>query len=172
MRTRPDGRGQTPDGWTPDGWTPGRLDTGRLDSRIPDADTGWVDTACWTPATDAVAACWQCRPRRPRPTSRYRLDAAPGRRRLGEHQPGPLSGKDAEGTHAAINGSGRRRDRQLPVVRRRPTGALAHCCPRKRLGSRVARYGDWHPLWQVPMSVDRSGPSGGGVGRGMECSVG
>src|SRR5512133_1224449 len=66
-RTRPDGWGQTPDGWTPDGWTaygrpPDRLDddprgpdTGRLDSRIPDADTGGVDTACWTPATDAVA---------------------------------------------------------------------------------------------------------------------
>jgi hypothetical protein len=55
----------------------GRLDAGWVDSRrptagpsgrrpqvtghrtagqrIPDAETGWVDTACWTPATDAVA---------------------------------------------------------------------------------------------------------------------
>jgi hypothetical protein len=64
-RVRTDG--WTPDGWTPHGWTPdGRApdpldddprcpDSGRLDSRIPDAETGWVDTACWTAATDAVA---------------------------------------------------------------------------------------------------------------------
>jgi hypothetical protein len=77
MRTRPDGRGRhqtaghrmggqrtaghrtggqqtadrrtlwttTPGDRTPDGWT--------ARSRTP--ETGWVDTACWTPATDAVA---------------------------------------------------------------------------------------------------------------------
>jgi hypothetical protein len=49
--------------------------------------------------------------------------------RLGEQQPGRLSSKDAEGTHAATDGSGHRRDRQLQVVRR-PAGALAHCSPR------------------------------------------
>ena len=51
-----------------------------------------------------------------------------GRRRLGEQPPGPLSSKDAEGIHAAADGPGHRRDRQLQVVRRRPAGALAHCC--------------------------------------------
>jgi hypothetical protein len=35
----------TPGDRTPDGWT--------ARSRTP--ETGWVDTACWTPATDAVA---------------------------------------------------------------------------------------------------------------------
>jgi putative transposase len=29
-----------------------------------------------------------------------------------------------------------------------------HCCPWKRLGSRVARDGDCHPLWRVHLSVD------------------
>jgi hypothetical protein len=33
---------------------------------------------------------------------------------------------------------------------RRPSRASAHCCPRKRLGSRVARDGDWHPLCKCP----------------------
>jgi hypothetical protein len=36
--------------WT--GWTLDGLDTGRLDRRIPDDDTGWVDTRCWTPDGD------------------------------------------------------------------------------------------------------------------------
>jgi hypothetical protein len=75
--TRPDRRGQTadgrtPHGWTPDGWTlegwtaDGRrrtLWTTTPGDRTPDGWTagsrtpipGWVDTACWTPATDAVA---------------------------------------------------------------------------------------------------------------------
>jgi hypothetical protein len=101
-----------PDSWTLDGgqqpaerrtlWTttPGDRTAvvDMLDSRIPDADSGWVDTACghWRPTP--WLACWPCRPRRPRLSSRYRLDAPPGRRRLGEQPPGPLSGTDAEGT--------------------------------------------------------------------------
>jgi hypothetical protein len=81
-RTRPDRRGQTPDGWTADGWTADgwtadgwTLDGWTADDRPPDLwttapgdrtpdgwtagsrtpETGSVDTACWTPATDAVA---------------------------------------------------------------------------------------------------------------------
>jgi hypothetical protein len=59
--------GWTADGWTPDGWTadgraPDRWTTSPGD-RTPDGWTagsrtpipGWVDTACWTAATDAVA---------------------------------------------------------------------------------------------------------------------
>jgi hypothetical protein len=37
---------------------------------------------------------------------------------------------------------------------RRPSRASAHCSPRKSLGSRVARDGDWHPLWRLRLSVD------------------
>jgi hypothetical protein len=146
-RTRPDRRGRhqtaghrtggqqtadrrtrwtaTPGDRTPDGWTAG--------SGTP--ETGWVDTACWTPATVAVACLLAGWTTRRRPTARDRLDAPPGKRRLGEQPPGPRSRKDAEGTHhAATDGSGHRRDRQLPVVRRRPAGASAHCCPRTMSG--------------------------------------
>jgi hypothetical protein len=57
---------------TPDGWTAG--------SRTPNPDE-------WTPHAGhrrptPWRACWQCRPRRRRPTPRYRLDAPLGRRRL------------------------------------------------------------------------------------------
>jgi hypothetical protein len=110
---------RTPDGWTagsptpkPDGWTP------HAGQRRP---TPW-------------RGCWQGRPRRQRPTSRDRLDASAGRRRLGGQPPGPRSRKDAEGTHAATDGSGQRRDGQLQVVRRRPAGASAHCSPRTITG--------------------------------------
>jgi hypothetical protein len=124
-----------------------RLDAGRVDSRRPDLgrrpqvtghrtagqpDPGHPKPDGWTPHAGhrrptPWRACWQCRPRRRRPTSRYWLDAPPRRRRLGEQPPGPLSRRHAEGTHAATDGSGHRRDRQLSVVRRRPAGALAHC---------------------------------------------
>src|SRR5215218_3013034 len=88
----------------------GQLDTGRLDSRRPTAgpsgrrpqvtrhrtagqpDPGRQDRMGGhrmgghrrpTP----WRACWPCRPRRPRPTPRERLDAPPGRRRLDEQPP-------------------------------------------------------------------------------------
>jgi hypothetical protein len=81
--------------------------TGHRTAGQPDAETGWV----WTPHAGhrrptPWLACWQCRPRRRRLTSRERLDAPPGRRRLGEQQPGPLSRRDAGGTHAGTDGSG------------------------------------------------------------------
>src|SRR5215207_7855088 len=75
----------TPGDRTPDGWTAG--------SRTPRPD-GWTPPAGhWRPTPWRV--CWQCRPRRRRPTARDRLGAPLGRRRLGEQQPGPLSSKDA-----------------------------------------------------------------------------
>jgi hypothetical protein len=193
--TRPDGRGQTPDGWTPHGMDSRRLDAGRVDSRRPTAgrsgrrpqvtghrtagqpdpgrrnrtgghrvlDTG--DRRPWL-------ACWQGRSRRPRPTSRSRLDAPPGRRRLGEQQPGPLSSTDADGTQAATDGSGPAATvscRWYAAVQLAPwrTALLG-----KRLGSRVARDGDWHPLWRVRLPVDVGRLSGGAAGRGMGCGVG
>jgi hypothetical protein len=68
---RGDGRvrtGRTPDGWTLDGVDSRRPTAGPSGRRRPQVTghrtagqpdpgrrTGWVDTACWTPATDAVA---------------------------------------------------------------------------------------------------------------------
>jgi hypothetical protein len=129
---------------TPDGWTAG--------SRTPKPD-GWTPPAGHRRPTP-WRACWPCQPRRQRRPldtgwTLLRADAV-----WASNNPGPLSSKDAEGTHAATDGSGHRRDRQLQVVRRRPAGASAHCSPRKRLGSRVARDGDCHPLWRVRLSVD------------------
>jgi hypothetical protein len=86
---------------TPDGWAAG--------SRTPRPD-GWTPPAGHRRPTP-WPACWQGRPRRRRLSSRYRLDAPLGRRRLGQQPPGPLSSKDAGGTHAATDGSGHRRDR-------------------------------------------------------------
>jgi hypothetical protein len=42
----------------------------------------------------------------------------------------------------------------------------------KRLGSRVARDSDCHPLWRVRLSVGMDRLSGGAAGRGMGCGVG
>jgi hypothetical protein len=151
--------GQTPDGWTPHGmdsgqrtdgrWTGGQQPADRrtLWTTIPGDRTpdGWTagsrtpKPGGWTPPgghrrPTPLLACWPGRPRRRRPTARDRLEAAPGKRRLGEQPPGPLHSKDAEGSHAATDGSGHRRDRQLPVVGRRPAGASAHCPPRINAG--------------------------------------
>jgi hypothetical protein len=107
--------GQPPDGRAPDSgqrtagrWmggqrtadrrTSGRPSqvTGHRTAGQPDGETGWVDTAGWTHRRPTPwRACWQGRPRRRRSSARDRLDAPPGRRRLGEHQPGPLGSKDA-----------------------------------------------------------------------------
>ena len=86
----------TPADRTPDGRTAG--------SRTPKPD-GWTPHAGQRRPMP-WRGCWPCRPRRRRPSSRYWLDAAAGRRRLGEQPPGPLSSKDAEDTHAATDGSG------------------------------------------------------------------
>jgi hypothetical protein len=163
---RVDTDGWTPESWTLDGWTPAvrtagprtttpgdrtpdGLDTGRAGlpdpgrrprvggQRMVDADrrpTPWP-------------ASWHCRPRRRRPPAGCRQDAPPGRRGLGEQQPGPLGSKNSEGTHAATDGPGHRRDRRLQVVRRRPAA------PRRTavLGSdgwRVERAESCHPLWR------------------------
>jgi hypothetical protein len=86
---------RTPDGWTagsrtprPDGWTP-MLDTGDRRRGVPAGRVDHGDHA------------------RPLDTQ---LDTPLGRRGQGEHQPGPLNSKDAEGTHAATDGPGHRRD--------------------------------------------------------------
>jgi hypothetical protein len=97
----------TPGDQTPDGWTAG--------SRTPKRD-GWTAPAGHTGDRRPWRGCWRCRPRRRRPTARSWLDAPPGRRRLGKQPPGPLSSKDSKGTHAATDGPGPRRDRQLPAV--------------------------------------------------------
>jgi hypothetical protein len=120
---RPDTRRWTADGRTagsPDD-EPSWPDTTRP-PRIPD-DTGWVDTACWTSTGDrrhgwrpgSVDHGDDARP----------LDAGwtlrPGRHRLGEQQ--QLSTKHYQ------DGPDHGRGSQLQVRRRRPAGALAHCCP-------------------------------------------
>jgi hypothetical protein len=141
-----DGRVRT-DGWTSDGWTrtggqqtaerrtlrtttsPGdrTADGWTAGSRTPNPD-GWTPPAGHRRPTP-WRACWPCRPRRRRPSARDRLDAPAGRRRLlGEQPPGPRSSKDAEGTHAATDGSGHRRDvscRWYAAVQLAPS----HCCP-------------------------------------------
>jgi hypothetical protein len=98
--------GWTPDGWTLDGWTvdgrtagsptttpgertPDGLDTRWLDRRIPDDETGWC-TPCMVDADRRRTpwrASWHGRPLRRCPTAGCRLDASPGRRRLGDQQP-------------------------------------------------------------------------------------
>jgi hypothetical protein len=110
---------RTPDGWTADG------------RRILGDDTGWVDTACWT-RTAHRRHGWRpgivdhgdnARP----------LDAGWKLRRAAvvwaSNNPGQLSSTDDEGHHAPTDGPGHRRDGQLQVLRRRPAGASAHCCP-------------------------------------------
>jgi hypothetical protein len=93
---------------TPDGWTagPGRRD--RMGGH-----------RCWTPATDAVAwllagSTTATTPDLARPAGRCcgqtPSGRAPTRTAQRQHQPGPLSGKDAGGTHAARDGPGHRRD--------------------------------------------------------------
>jgi hypothetical protein len=131
-----------------------RLDTGRLDSRRPtagpagrpsqvtghrtagqpDAETGWVDTAYWTPATDAVACLLAGSTTATTPRA---LDT--GWTLLGADAVWASNNRTAQqqgrrGHHAATDGPGHRRDRQLQVVRRRPAGALVHCCPRMMSG--------------------------------------
>jgi hypothetical protein len=109
---------------TPDGWTAG--------SRTP--ETGWVDTACRTAATDAMGCLLAVSTTATTPDRSIPAGRSSGQTPSGRATTGPLSSKDAEDTHAATDGSGHRRDRQLQLVRRRPAGALAHCCPRTITG--------------------------------------
>jgi hypothetical protein len=142
---------------TPDTRTPGhprtghrtsdtrRADTGRADAgHVPDAgraDAGQVDAdgdadratkARWTSGHlghhDAAG------------TANRVLSAAAAHAALGNHDGSavrpPASARDCRlQCHAAAG-----------VTRRRPSGALAHCCPRIWFGSRVERDGGCHPL--------------------------
>jgi hypothetical protein len=146
----------------------GQLDTGRVDSSRPTAgpsgrrpqvtghrtagqpdpgrQTGWVDTACWTAATDAVACLLAVSTTATTPE----LSVQAGRS-CGQTPSGRATTRTAQ--QQGRRGHPRRHRRVWPpprplaaVVRRRPAGASAHCFPRKRLGSRVARDGDCHPL--------------------------
>jgi hypothetical protein len=179
-RTRPDGRGRhqtaghrtggqqpagrrtrwttTPGDRTPDGWTAG--------SRTPMPD-GWTPPAGHRRPTP-WRACWPCRSRRPRPTWRYRLEAPAGKPSSGEQQPGPLSSKDAEGTHAAMDGA-------WPPPRPSAAGGtppsswrLGALLSSDDYGSSVERTATLHPLWQA--HVQRSDKV---VGRGSDswCAV-
>jgi hypothetical protein len=112
-------------GWTPDGWTTG-----------PRTTSEWVDTAWSAPTGDRryggrPGSAGHGDDARP-------LDAGWTLRRAdavwASHDSGPLSSKDSEGHHAATDGPGQRRDGQLLVIRRRPAGAAAHCCPRTITG--------------------------------------
>jgi hypothetical protein len=120
----------------------GRLDTGRLASRIPDAEPdGWTPHAGHRRPTPWLA-CWQFRSRRRCPTAGCRHEAPPGRRRLGEQQPGPLGSKDSEGTYAATDGPGHRSDQAAAWCRTvqaapRCTAVLGRCRVERRAeGSR------------------------------------
>jgi hypothetical protein len=125
--------GWTPESWTLDGWTPAvrtaeprttnpgdrtpdGLDTGRLDCRIPDDDTGWVDTLDGGrgPATGAVAGVLEVPAAA---TTADRWMPAGGSARAdavwASNDPGRLSSTDSEGHHAATDRPGHRRDRRL-----------------------------------------------------------
>ena len=87
-----------PDTWTtnPGDRTPDGLDTGRLDRRTP----GRRHRMGGHPMLDTARrpmpwlASWPCRPGRRCLTAGCRLDALPGRRRLGEQQPRPSAAGD------------------------------------------------------------------------------
>jgi hypothetical protein len=127
-----------------------RLDTGRLDSRRPtagpsgrpsqvtghrtagqpDAETGWVDTAYRTPATDAVAcllavSTTATTPDLLLPAGRSSGQTPSGRATTRTAQQQGLRGHP----HAATDGPGHRRDRQLQVVPQSSwrLGALLSC---------------------------------------------
>jgi hypothetical protein len=55
---------------------------------------------------------------------------------------------------------------------RRPSGASAHCSPRKSCGSRVVRNGDGHPLWRVQLPAAGVGAGLGGAAHGSWYGVG
>jgi hypothetical protein len=134
--------GQQPAGcWTGGQQPPGPPDPGRRHQvtghrtgwtpdgrrRIPDDEPGWVDTACWTRTAH--------------------------RRRLGE-----LSTQDSS---AARTPKAPRYGLAWPPPRQSAAGAtppsnwrLGAMLSSERLGSRVARDGDCHPLWRVRLSVD------------------
>jgi hypothetical protein len=143
-RVRTDGQtavGWTPDGWTPDGRTPDRLDTGRpghrtAGRRARTTNPEWAHTTWWTPTGDR-------RHRRHPGLADHGDDAQPldagwTLRRADAvwavYDQDRSAARTTRGYHAAADGPGRHRDDQLQVVRRRPAGALAHCCPRRMSG--------------------------------------
>jgi hypothetical protein len=128
--TRPDGRGgQQPaghrrgghrtaghrTGWTLDALDTGRPDTGRLDRRTrvtePLGGHHMVDVD-----------------RRQRPTAGAGWTLRRAAAGWASNQPGQ------RGSTHDLDRPGHRRDRRLRVLRRRPAGASAHCCPRTITG--------------------------------------
>jgi hypothetical protein len=100
-------------------------------SRTP--ETGWVDTACWTPATDAVA-CLLAGSTTATTPDRSRAAG----RSSGQTPSGRATTRTAQ--QQRRRGHPRRHGRVWPpprplaaVVRRRPAGASAHCCPETRI---------------------------------------
>ena len=146
-RPHPDSRTSTSGHWTPNAWTSHAwtLD-GHTGRRTPDA---------WT-----------------RPTTRTGRLGTPGiRTDILDHHDHPTARWDAEpwtcgrrlrrsATMTARRGwvsASARLPTALPAPARslrRPGRASAHCSPRKSLGSRVARDGDWHPLCKWRLSAD------------------
>jgi hypothetical protein len=125
----PDTRTTNPGDRTPDGWNhtaePPDPGTTNPDGGHPMLDTDGDRRRGWRPGS---------RPGRRGPTAGCRLDASPGRRRLGEYQPRTARQQGLRGHHAATDRPGHRRDRQLQVLCRRPAGASAHCSPRNDSG--------------------------------------
>ena len=104
---------------TPDGWTAG--------SRTPRPD-GWTPPAGHRRPTP-WRACWQGRPRRPRPTPSIPAGRSSGQTPSGRAttRTAPQQGRRGHPCrHGRVWPPPRR---QLPAVRRRPAGASAHCCP-------------------------------------------
>jgi hypothetical protein len=128
----------------------GRLDTGRLDSRRPtagpsgrpsqvtghrtagqpDAETGWVDTAYRTPATDAVACLLAVSTTATTPDLLLLAGRSSGQTPSGRATTRTAQQQGLRGhPHAATDGPGHRRDRQLQVVPQSSwrLGALLSC---------------------------------------------
>src|SRR4029453_1746119 len=170
--------GQTPDGWTPDGWTP---DGWTADGRPPDllmttpgdrTPDGWT-AGSRTPDTrmggHRMLDTGDCRRGLPlavsttatTPDLSIMAGRSSGQTPSGRAPPGPLSSKDAEGTHAATDGSGHRRTVSFSCR----WYAAIQLAPRRTavLGRfRVER----RAAWWLPSGTCRAGDA-----YGVRCSV-
>jgi hypothetical protein len=127
-------------GWTPDGWTAGSRTTNRMGGhRMPDTGDRRHGGVLAVSTTATAPDRWMP------------AEAPAGRGRRGGVRPGPFSSTDDEGTTLLRAGPGHRRDGQLQVVRHRPVGASAHCCPQTNFGSSVERDGGVQVLWRAHM---------------------
>jgi hypothetical protein len=114
------------------------------------------------PATDAMAGVLALSSTATVPDRWMPAGRSAGQTRPGDQPTRTARSKDSEGITLLRTGLTTATTDSCSGARR-PSRASAHCCPRKRLGSRVARDGDWHPLWRVRLQ-DRFPQAALGVG--------